>query len=232
VAVVVAHRTCPLDAAENSLGGVAIAASFDADFVEIDVRRTFDGTLVLLHDPWLLRTTWWPGPVRLLPAPIVTRCRLRGGGGQSVPRLSDVLAALPSGLGAAIHVKDAGAMAPVIAMARSLGCLERTLLWSEHERAIEVAVRDAPEAEAALLRDTKGEESTRLYLGDAVRLGARSVSLHQDSLSIDVVIDAHARGLRVYCWVQVLDRIASALSTGIDGIVSDWPVEARAAIGG
>ena len=55
--VIIAHRTSPLDAPENSLEGIRRSAELGADYVEIDVRLTRDGVPVMLHDGLLLRTT-------------------------------------------------------------------------------------------------------------------------------------------------------------------------------
>lgn len=54
---VVAHRGASADAPENTLAAVDEAVRQDADTVEIDVQRTADGQLVLLHDATLTRTT-------------------------------------------------------------------------------------------------------------------------------------------------------------------------------
>ncbi len=42
-AVIIAHRTCPRHAPENSLAGIRKAAELGADAVEIAVQRTLDG---------------------------------------------------------------------------------------------------------------------------------------------------------------------------------------------
>jgi glycerophosphoryl diester phosphodiesterase len=228
--LVVAHRTCPLDAPENSLAGIRRAAALGADVVELDARRTLDGTPVLLHDPLLARTTFWPLPVRLVPARTVVRARLRRGNGEAVPTLSAALHALPDGLAAAIDVKDAGAMAGVIEVARDADRLDRVLLWAQDEGAVELAVRMTHGVEVALLRDTVGDEQTSAYLADAIRLGATAVSVHEAVLSDRLVAEARARGLRVYCWVRSPDRHAAAVSTGLYGIVTDWPAGARVAV--
>ncbi|OLL71302.1 Glycerophosphoryl diester phosphodiesterase [Pseudonocardia sp. Ae168_Ps1] len=54
---VVAHRGASGDAPENTLAAVDEAVAQKADSVEIDVQRTADGRLVLLHDGTLTRTT-------------------------------------------------------------------------------------------------------------------------------------------------------------------------------
>ncbi|MEQ3554448.1 glycerophosphodiester phosphodiesterase family protein [Pseudonocardia nematodicida] len=54
---VVAHRGASADAPENTLAAVEEAIAQDADSIEVDVQRTADGHLVLLHDVTLTRTT-------------------------------------------------------------------------------------------------------------------------------------------------------------------------------
>lgn len=54
---ITAHRGSALEAPENTLSAVEIAASELADYAEIDVRSTKDGVVVLLHDENLQRTT-------------------------------------------------------------------------------------------------------------------------------------------------------------------------------
>jgi glycerophosphoryl diester phosphodiesterase len=53
----VAHRGASAHAPENTLSAVRRAVAMGTDMVEVDVQRTKDGVLVLLHDPTLLRTT-------------------------------------------------------------------------------------------------------------------------------------------------------------------------------
>lgn len=53
----VAHRGASAEAPENTLAAVRRAIARDADGVEVDVQRTKDGALVLLHDTTLARTT-------------------------------------------------------------------------------------------------------------------------------------------------------------------------------
>jgi len=54
---VVAHRGASLTAPENTLEAVRAAVKQGADLVEVDVRQTRDGVLVLMHDSTLKRTT-------------------------------------------------------------------------------------------------------------------------------------------------------------------------------
>src|SRR4051812_45661237 len=53
----VAHRGASAHAPENTLSAVRRAVAMGADIVEVDLQRTRDGALVLMHDHTLLRTT-------------------------------------------------------------------------------------------------------------------------------------------------------------------------------
>src|SRR5580704_6687410 len=53
--ITIAHRGEPVRHRENTLGSFAAALGLGADWVEIDLRRTRDGEIVVLHDQSLER---------------------------------------------------------------------------------------------------------------------------------------------------------------------------------
>lgn len=59
----IAHRGASGHAPENSVAACLRALDMRADYVELDVRRTTDGTLIAFHDDTLDRTTSGTGPV-------------------------------------------------------------------------------------------------------------------------------------------------------------------------
>lgn len=56
-ATVTAHRGDSKHAPENTMAAISLAVENQADIIEIDVRQTRDGVVVLMHDESLLRTT-------------------------------------------------------------------------------------------------------------------------------------------------------------------------------
>jgi glycerophosphoryl diester phosphodiesterase len=54
---VIAHRGEHIHNPENSLSAIRAAIELKADYVELDVRTTIDGRLVLMHDATVDRTT-------------------------------------------------------------------------------------------------------------------------------------------------------------------------------
>lgn len=91
------HRGWPARYPENTLSGF-IAATDVADMVEMDVRRSGDGKLVLSHDPMLVGE-----PVQSTPWSELAELDL--GGGHHPALLDEVLAAIPD-FGAQLEVKN------------------------------------------------------------------------------------------------------------------------------
>lgn len=105
-----AHRGGAALWPENSLLSFRNAIALDCDLLELDVHRTTDGELAVIHDPTLDRTSDGTGAVASLTASELRRARLRGPDGtltdERVPLLDDVLAlAAPSRVELLVEVK-------------------------------------------------------------------------------------------------------------------------------
>lgn len=79
--LVVAHRGCWQDTSENSIEAIHACSALGVDVIEIDVRRTSDGVLVLMHDETIDRTTDGLGKVEELTLKEIRALRLRRGAG-------------------------------------------------------------------------------------------------------------------------------------------------------
>lgn len=93
--IVVAHRADWRNHPENSLPAIEGAISIGVPMVEIDVQRTRDGQLVLMHDATVDRTTTGRGLVAELTLAEIRQLRLRDGLGSptsvGVPTLREAL---------------------------------------------------------------------------------------------------------------------------------------------
>lgn len=102
--MVVAHRGCWHGAPENSIPAIEACAALGVDIVELDVRRTRDGVLVLMHDDTVDRMTDGTGRIADLRYADLARLRLRQGKGgpqaaltaARVPTLDEALKAVGS----------------------------------------------------------------------------------------------------------------------------------------
>jgi glycerophosphoryl diester phosphodiesterase len=83
--MVVSHRGCWKLASENSLDGIRACIAAGIDMVELDVRATRDGKLVLMHDATVDRMTDGHGKVSDLDWADLQKLHLRQGGGKDSP---------------------------------------------------------------------------------------------------------------------------------------------------
>ena len=79
--IVVAHRADWRNAPENSLQAIQNCIDMGVDMVEIDLKKTKDGHLILMHDKTIDRTTTGKGKPEEYTLAELEGMRLRGGAG-------------------------------------------------------------------------------------------------------------------------------------------------------
>lgn len=93
--LVVAHRGDWRYAPENSLAAIENAIKMGVDVVELDVQKTKDGQLILMHDATLNRTTTGKGKVAEWPLDSIKTFKMRNGCAiktkHTVPTLEEAL---------------------------------------------------------------------------------------------------------------------------------------------
>ena len=106
MALVISHRGAGALAPENTLEGIKAAALCKADYVELDVRLSRDGELVLMHDESVDRTTNGKGLVEELDLAELKALRVRG---QEIPTLEEALSLSKKlDLGLVVEMKEEG----------------------------------------------------------------------------------------------------------------------------
>jgi glycerophosphoryl diester phosphodiesterase len=231
--LLIAHRACPRHAPENSIAGIRLAEALGADVVEIDARGTRDLERVLMHDRCTRRTAgglWIVSRTSLSRLRALRlRCAEQQAGSGPPPLLREALAAVGTRMGVAIEVKDARIAAGTLADIREARIADRALVWSYSQQVVKWFVKHAPDIEVSLLRDTRTAGQHRRFLTDALALGARGLSVCWNGVDGAFIAAARTRGLSVY---SMCDAIRPDPQTArlLNGVITDWPIEARAAL--
>ena len=93
--LVVAHRGDWRNAPENSIDAIKRALDMGVDIVEIDIRKTKDNQLIVMHDTWIDRTTTGKGEISGLLFDSIQKVVLKNGAGMptkhKVPTLREVM---------------------------------------------------------------------------------------------------------------------------------------------
>ncbi|QQA41724.1 glycerophosphodiester phosphodiesterase family protein [Pelagovum pacificum] len=148
---VVCHRGINHIAPENTMESAALTYDMGCDWLELDVRQAKDGTIVVMHDPTVDRTTDGTGRVSEMTAEQLVR--LDAGywkdphwRGATVPTL-DAAIDLCRARGRRMYIEDKDVPAQALVdFVRSKGFMADCFFWSPHSELLQEIRRLAPEA--------------------------------------------------------------------------------------
>jgi hypothetical protein len=118
--------------AENSLGGFRKTATLGVDAVELDLHLTQDGEIVVIHDPFLERTTNGSGAVSDHSLQALTSLRLKETIDETIPTLAQVL---ECNIGAGDRQAIFGQRARLDVTGEDLAVDQHPVAVEDHERA-------------------------------------------------------------------------------------------------
>jgi glycerophosphoryl diester phosphodiesterase len=231
----IAHRGASAYAPENTLTAIRQAVELHSDLVEVDVQRTRDGALVLVHDTELGRTT---DAARVLPL-------------RAPWRVSDLTLAeiLRLDAGSWFSPAYAGERIPTLEQALDLLALSGTGLQLEVKQParypgiatdVAAALRSRPRGPVVVQSFDHRVMSDFARLGTGVPVGllghppvrrlpdlaswASQVNPRHRTASAAYVDAVHAAGME--CLVWTADRegdLRRALDLGVDGVITNRP---------
>lgn len=228
-----AHRGASAIAPENTIAAFRAAAEQGARWVELDVALLADGTLVVIHDDSVDRTTSGTGNLGSL-----TRAdldRLDAGSwfhaqyaGERLPTLEETVAVLGElGLGANVEIKQHKHH-------KSLDQLVRAVQQAISQRPPEMQIMISsfdPEALAAMHVMEPDLEMAMLWSElppdweeRLAAIPATTIHLNYKALSVGFLERARARGIKVRAWTSNDPvELMSFWRAGLTGVITDNP---------
>lgn len=214
----IGHRGACGHAPENTLASIEKAVSLACDLTEVDVRRTSDGSLVLLHDERVDRTTNGQGLV--VEMALADIRKLDAGGGQTIPTLEEALAAAHGRIGLILELKAEGLAYDVCAIVRASGFAGPVLYASFLHEELQHVRRANPDAGTLVLFKRLPQNPA----AEAVRLQATHVGLRVDTVTLPLVKTFHKARLTVFVYtVNKPADIRKMRGLGADGLISNYP---------
>ena len=243
---VIAHRGGRQLRPENTLIAFRNAVELGVDALELDVHGTRDGTLVVIHDGTVDRTTNGTGAVSDLtieeimaldagynwPDKEDSADHPYRGTGVTIPTLEEVLAAFPD-TPMVIEIKQAD---PPIGetlglMLRKHDRARNTIVASFHPEVMEEFRRTFPEFA------TSGADPeirrffvlNKLFLGRLFQPVMDAFQVPEQFGKLKVITPrfvrvAQSRGIAIHVWtVNELEDMGRMVSAGVDGIITDRP---------
>lgn len=211
----IGHRGAASLEPENTLRSFRRAVAEGADAIELDLRLTRDGHLVVLHDADVDRTTGGSGPVAGMTLDEIKH--LDAGLGERIPAFEEVLEATELPIHAELKVAEAAE--PLAALIRKRRLAERVTPISFAPEALRRVKLSLPDLPVGLIL-SGGSPG----LAEARSVDASLVSPQATYLDAAIVESYLRAGLRVTTWtVNEPEEMRRVLGLGVDGIVTDRP---------
>jgi glycerophosphoryl diester phosphodiesterase len=229
---------------ENTLDSFAAALEDGASILELDVRASADGEVVVFHDDTLERTTDGAGAISAKPLSELRKLdagyKFRDadgdftyrGKGIRIPTLAEVLDSFPNApLNVEIKQSEPRIEPTVVALLDEFAARDRVLLAAGDHTIMERIRQAAPHhltsfsgAEVAdfLMRCPTGDFDG--YKPPAPALQVPRTYQDVEVVSATTITRAHEQGLEIHVWtVNEETEMEMLLELGVDGIMSDYP---------
>jgi glycerophosphoryl diester phosphodiesterase len=222
---ITAHRGNSRHAPENSLAAFRAAIAAHADYSELDVQRTRDGVVVVLHDGDLMRMAGDPrkiGQLTLQDLATIDIGRKFGTAfaGEHVPTLAAVIDLVRGHMKLNVELKynapDPLLAAAVLDVLRDQQFLDQVVITSLSAAALDQVRAIEPRARLGQI--------VTVAVGDVTRAQADFLSLNSARATPEVLRRAHAAGKSVHVWtVNTPEGMLRMVERGADNLITDYP---------
>jgi glycerophosphoryl diester phosphodiesterase len=222
---VMAHRGASGAAPENTMAAVKQAISDGAHWVEIDVQRTSDNQVVVVHDKDLMRIS---GEPKVVTETIWAELAQIDVGSwfdptfadQRIPTLEALLESCIGRIKVNIELKYYGwdeKLGPrVIEIVEHCRMEKEVLIMSLNPKAVDQIAELRPDWRVGLL--------STAALGNLARVDADFLAVHSRIVTPGFVRRIHRAGKALYAWtVNDLAGMTRLFGMGVDGLITDEP---------
>lgn len=228
---ITAHRGDSKHAPENTLAAIKLAVENEADIVEIDVRQTKDGELILMHDENLKRTTGVNKKVGELTLSEIKEIDIgsyfsEAYAGERIPTLDEVLTyAVEEDIFLNIEIKtastDGDIVKAVIDKIEEYDFVDSCVVASSNYNIVKRIENINSDIETVLIM--------YMVLGSIDALDEVDIySIRHNFVTAGLVKKAHKKNIKVYAWtVNSEKNIREMLLMGVDSIITDNPYKTK-----
>ena len=211
----VGHRGARAYETENTLESFKKAIELGVNAIELDVRKSKDGKLVIIHDDNLKKAFGKDIPVNQ-----ATLKELKQSTENKIPTLEEALKTIDRKVEKIlIELKEVGYEKKVLGILKKEKLKDRVIIISFHEQALSNVRKLDNEIETGLIYS-----KYKNPVDVALKLNARYlVPLYRFTHTRDVE-KAHKNNLKVIVWtINTKQEVKEYIAKGVDGIATDKP---------
>ncbi len=226
VSLYIGHRGCIENCEENTLLAFEKARECGANFIELDVRRTKDNRLIVIHDSNLIRTTNGSGEVHLMDYEEILKFSTKIEH-LKIPLLSDVLEQFQSKIKFIVDLKIDDIWKDVSTLILEKGLLNECILSSRNLKDL-LDFKLQWSKGVVCFNITKGIGYTleQLLTSKVIPENVDMISLSSELVNSKFIETCHKNGVLALSWnfrqyKNSLKEIKKIIKMGIDGILFD-----------
>lgn len=213
----IGHRGARAYEPENTIRSFKRALELGVNAIELDVRRTKDGELVVIHDAEVDRTTNGKGLVSELTLKEVKE--LSAEKGEKIPTLEEALDFIDRKAKILVELKEVGVEGRVLDIIRVKNLEDNVIIISFYEEALK-RVRELSDRVKTGLIYVRHKDP----VGAALSLKAQYLLPMYKLVYPSLVKRAHENGLKIIVWtINTFEEAEKYAKMGVNGIASDKP---------
>jgi len=222
-----AHRGEHLKHPENSLPAIQAAIDAGMDYVELDIRTSSDGYLVLMHDPTVNRMTDGKGAIKDLTLAQIRKLDLgaRFPGmftDLRVPLFDEALELAKGKIGIYVDTKSATPKDLIAAIERhDMG--DHVVFWSENVDFLKQIAELRPSWK--LMPEAYNPKHVQELV---TALRPYVLGFDQRDFNLPTIMAAHAAKTGIFVDLNSPQDWEDGIAAGVAGIQTDWPAELMA----
>ena len=235
--LIIAHRGESFDAPENTLAAINLAWERGADAVEIDIHRTRDNHIVVIHD---FDTKRLAGIDKKVKDQTFAELRKLDVGswknnqwkGERIPALKDILETVPPGKKIVIEIKSKHIIIPFLKEQLQQAGIEsyQVEFIGFNLKTMALVKREFPEHKVLWLLDLDYYWYGKIFKPSITSAISKAKKHHLDGLNVwagnmldaKLIDQVKASGLLLYCWtVNDVEKTKNLMDWGIDAITTD-----------
>lgn len=210
VVLIAAHRGAHLEAPENSMPAFRKAIELGIDIIELDVRCTKDGKLVLMHDRTVNRTTNGSGPVDSFTFDEIRKLRLKHNGQvteEQIPTLEEALLLAKGKILVDLDIKTAACIDAIMETVEKTNTADNCLFFLGAPQHVK-AIKAKNPAFRTLLRTNQAAQV------DAAFAMVKTEAVHIDPSHYTAAVVQTIKSNNARIWINALGEVDAKAAAG------------------
>ncbi|MEH0155192.1 glycerophosphodiester phosphodiesterase family protein [Limibacter armeniacum] len=230
---IIAHRGFSGIAPENSLSAFEKAIEIGAEYFELDIHKTKDDSLVVIHDAAVDRTASENAKGKIAEMTYKELSAVNIGNpskfgdqfkDEKIITLREALALAKGKIKVCIEIKVYGAEEEVIRTINELGVNDEVIIFSFYYPVL-AKIRSL-DKNIPILYLISAADATTFDYANVIHANAIGVG-SKTNITKEFLAEAHQAGLEVWRWtVDEEEQMKELIGLGIDGLISNFPDKA------